>query len=89
MRIHNTDTKRCHFVLVLGTVPIHSIRGEELTASCLEARDLWAGEYDRLAQVLQHEGEGGGGVGQGVRTVQHHKPGYQPVLRIRIRIQIH
>ena len=31
-------------------------------------------DTDRLAEVLQHEGEGGGGVGQGVRAVQDHEP---------------
>ena len=45
-----------------------------VTAS-LEGGNLRAGHYDGLAKVLQHEGEGGGGVGQGVCTVEDHEPG--------------
>ena len=29
---------------------------------------------DRFAQVFQHEGQGGAGVGEGVRPVQNDKP---------------
>ena len=29
---------------------------------------------DRFAQVFQHEGQGGAGVGEGVRPVQNNKP---------------
>ena len=41
----------------------------------LEGGDLRPGHDDGLAQVLQHEGEGGGGVGQSVRAVEDHKSG--------------
>ena len=43
-----------------------------VTAS-LEGGNLGAGHYHGLAEVLQHEGEGGGGVGQSVRAVEDHK----------------
>ena len=41
----------------------------------LEGGNLRAGHYDGLPEVLQHEGEGGGGVGQSVRAVEDHESG--------------
>ena len=41
----------------------------------LEGGNLRAGHYDGLTEVLQHVGEGGGGVGQSVRAVEDHESG--------------
>ena len=41
----------------------------------LEGGNLRAGHYDGLTEVLQHEGESGGGVGQSVRAVEDHESG--------------
>ena len=35
--------------------------------------NLRSGQYHRLSQPLQHEGEGGGGIGHGVGAMQHHE----------------
>ena len=48
---------------------------EVLLAVCAQHADgqLGASEDDGLGKVLEHVGEGRGGVGHGVRSVQHHK----------------
>jgi hypothetical protein len=37
-------------------------------------KEVLPSDDDRLAEVLEHEGEGRGGVGQGVGAVKHHEP---------------
>ena len=45
-----------------------------VTAS-LESGNLGARHYHGLAEVLQHEGESGGGVGESIRAVEDHESG--------------
>ena len=50
--------------------------GDEVVPSVaaqLAQGDLGAGVDHGLVQPLQHEGQGGGGVGHGVRAVEHHE----------------
>ena len=58
-------------------------RGDEviLAVGTLLSDGQWrAGENDGLRQILQHIGQGRGGVGHCIRTVQHHEAIVLPVV---------
>ena len=58
-------------------VPSNNQRPNQIVPSVtasLEGGNLRAGDDDGFAEVLQHEGERGGGIGESVRSVEDHEP---------------